>query len=168
MRARAVHPLAVPRTLPITDRSLFLRYALPCAGTLVRRGKVTQDWVDELVRAVSGGAAIPQGAEQVFAVACAACSLRALDQGKQAIGPEVIRGYFRKGHDAVIDRRYAEMRDFDPEACRVRTGVVEDVSGSRARVRLGAQVRILRTDLFPRVRAGMRVVAHWDFIVEEA
>ncbi len=155
------------REIPVTDRLLFLKYAVPCAGTLVQRGTITQEQWDRLIAAVAAGQA-PAGAERIFKVALAACSLLALDSGKPAIDAAVVRQYFRAGHDAVIDARYQEMGDFDPEACRVWAGTVERISGRSAIVRLPQGMRECRADFLPDARAGEWVVVHWDFLVEQA
>ncbi len=147
------------------SRLLFMKYALPCAGTLVKRGKLAQQDIDELINIIKTGSAVPEGAENIFKVAMAACSLLAMDKGMKLIDDEVIREYFLFGHDDVIDRRYEEMGDFDPEACRTRAGVVEDVLEGAAIVRTSAGAKEYRTD-FADVREGDLVVVHWNFIVE--
>lgn len=147
------------------DRLLFLRYALPCAGTLVRRGSVSAASIEAAERAVASGSA-PAGAEACFKVALAACSLRAKDAGKERIDAAVIREYFRSGHDAVIDARYAEMGDFDPEACRVRAGRVLSVRAGKAVVTLPGGERSCRMDFVPEARPGEWVLVHWGFLVE--
>lgn len=50
----------------------------------------------------------------------------------------------------------------------MRVGTVEAVREQVARVRIDGRVREMRTDLFPQARPGMRVVTHWDFVVEDA
>ena len=151
--------------LEMTDRLLFLRYAVPCAGTLVQRGTMEQQAWDELIAAVHAGNA-PPDAEKLFKVAYAACSLLALDGGKKAIDSPLIRYYFRAGHDAVIDARYAEMQDFDPEACRVWAGAVTRVAPGKAWVLLPHEERECRTDFVPAAKPGDWVVVHWGFMVE--
>lgn len=148
------------------SRLLFMKYALPCAGTLVKRGDVKQEYADMLMDAVKNGKRIPEGAERIFKVALAACSLLAGDSGKKSIDEDVIRRYFLFGHDEVIGRRYEEMGDFDPQACRVTAGVVESAGRGFAVVRtLGGRKRY-RAD-YCNARKGDTVVTHWDFIVEK-
>ncbi|HLD77910.1 MAG TPA: HypC/HybG/HupF family hydrogenase formation chaperone [archaeon] len=152
------------REIPVTYPLLFLRYAVPCAGTLVKRGTLAQAEWDRLIAAVAAGRA-PAGAERIFKVALAACSLLAIDSGKQAIDAAVVRQYFRAGHDAVIDARSREMGDFSPEACRVWAGRVQSVQSGRAVVETPAGLRTCKTD-FVDARVGEWVIVHWDFLVE--
>jgi len=48
----------------IKDRLLFLKYALPCACTLVKRGKILQSEVDRAVRLVAAGKVPEKGFEK--------------------------------------------------------------------------------------------------------
>ncbi len=144
------------------DRLLFMRYALPCAGTLVKRGNINQEEVDRLIEIVKNKDEIPTGAENVFKVAMTACKLIAKDSGRE-IDSEIIRDYFINRHDEIIDKRFEEKKDFDPEACRVRKGVVSKASRGFATV----GTKVYRTD-FCNIRKGDTVVTHWDFVVEKA
>lgn len=146
-------------------RQLFMKYALPCAGTLVRRGVMKQEGVDKLIEIVKRGEKIPDGAENHFKVAMAACSLIALDSGKKEIDEETLHEYYLFEHDKIIDRRYAEMMDFDAEACRIRSGIVKSVSKGFAIVENSSCAGKYRAD-YCDARTGDLVVTHWDFIVE--
>ena len=87
-----------------------MKYALPCSRTLVKRNQVTQEEVDKLIDIVKNNKEIPKNAEKIFKVAFAACSLIALDTGKNKIDEDVIREYFLKKHSDVIEKRYEEMK----------------------------------------------------------
>ena len=76
------------------SRLLFMKYALPCAGTLVKRGSVTKEYINRLIEAVKNNAVIPKNAEKIFKVAFSACSLIAIDTGKKEIGEKIIRKYY--------------------------------------------------------------------------
>ena len=149
------------------DRLLFMKYALPCAVTLVSRGSVEKDDIENLIDAVKKGRQIPEGAEKIFKVAMSACSLIALDSHKEFIDIDVIHNYFLYGHDDVIDRRFDEMRDFDPEACRVRPGIVKHIFKDSAVVLNSAGEKRYRTDFVPDLKIGDRVATHRDFVVEK-
>lgn len=146
------------------SRVLFMKYALPCARTLVKRNQVTQEEVDALIELVKKGV-VPDGTEKIFKVALAACSLLALDANKRVIDEAVIRKYFLKKHSDMIEKRYEEKGDFDPVACQTRLGSVESVSPGKALVVNSAGKKDYRTD-FVDVHEHDRVVTHWDFIVE--
>jgi hydrogenase maturation factor len=149
------------------SRLLFMKYAIPCANTLVKRGTISQEYVDMLMDAVKNGRQLPKDAEKVFKVAFSACTLIAMDNNTEAIDEDVIRDYFLFKHDDVIDRRYEEMGDFDPDACRTRSGVVESVEDGIAVVANSAGRRSYLTDFVPDLKKGDIVVTHWNFIIEK-
>jgi hypothetical protein len=148
------------------SRKLFMRYALPCAGTLVKRCSISQDKVDSWIEMIRKDVVPPKGSELTFKVAVSACTLIAMENGKKIIDEEVIRDYYLFRHDSMIDRRYEEMGDFDPVACRIRSGVVEHVADGFALVKNALGVHSYRTDYCP-VSKGDLVTTHWDFVVEK-
>lgn len=148
------------------DRMLFMKYAVPCAGTLVKRGKLQQEDVNNLVDVLKNDGKMPENCEKNFTVAMAACSLIAMDGGKSVVDSDVIREYFLLKHDDVIDKRYEEMGDFDPEACRTRMGIVLSVEKNRAMVLTSQGKDNYRND-FTDVKEGDSVIVHWNFIVEK-
>ncbi len=148
------------------SRPLFMKYALPCAGTLVSRGRVSQEKIDSLIDIVKKGEHIPKDSEKIFTVAFTACSLIALDKKKDIIDESVIRDYFLFRHDDIIDKRFEEMGDFDPEACRTRIGTVLSAEMEKANILTGIGPRDFRTD-FCDIHENDTVVTHWDFIVEK-
>jgi hypothetical protein len=148
------------------DRLLFLKYALPCAGTLVRRGNVSQQYVDSLISVVSAGETPVEDAQSMFKVANAMCSGIAERMGKEKVDCEVIRQYFLLEHSEVVLDRYRLMKDFDPIDCNTYKGRVMSVDGGFAVVNTKLGERKYRTDFVPGICAGDRVVVHWDFVVE--
>ena len=52
--------------MKIEDRNLFLKYALPCIHTLVKRGTVSKNYADNLLENVSNNKTIPKGSEDIF------------------------------------------------------------------------------------------------------
>jgi hydrogenase maturation factor len=148
------------------SRLLFMKYALPCAGTLVKRGNITQEFVDNLIETVKNSEPLPKNSEKIFKVAFSACSLIALDQKGKMIDADTIHQYYLFEHDVVIDKRYEEMGDFDPDACRIRAGVVQAVGNGFAVVANSAGKRKYRAD-YCTVKEGDTVVTHWNFVVEK-
>ncbi len=149
------------------SRELFMHYAVPCAGTLVKRGTMKKEHWDMLVSCLKSRKKIPKGAEKDFKVAFAACTIIAMDSKKKVIDNEVIREYYLFSHDAMIDKRYEEMGDFDPYMCRIRAGVVESVGEGFALVRNSSGTRKYRTDYASGLKKGDFVTIHWDFVVEK-
>ena len=152
--------------MEISDRILFMKYALPCAGTLVRRGTVTQEYVDSLISIVARGAEPYDGAERMFKVANAVCNDLAEKMGKSSIDSEVIRKYFLLEHARVVDDRYKLMGDFDPVACNTYSGKVVSLDFGKAVVKTRLGSNTYRIDFANDIREEDEVIVHWDFVVE--
>ncbi len=149
-----------------SDRLLFLKYAVPCATTLVKRNTLAQKDYDSLLAGIINGK-LPQGEpEKIFKVAFAMCSATALKNGGQ-IGAKIIRDYFWFGHDAVVDERFEAMRDFDPVHCKTYPARVTKVRGAIATVETSVGKQECRTDFTPAIKPGSCVVVHRGYVVEE-
>ncbi|MFH1294935.1 MAG: DMT family transporter [Candidatus Aenigmatarchaeota archaeon] len=152
--------------MEIGDVKLFLRYALPCADTLVSRGWVEKDVVElELEKAAVTGEAPGTEIRDIFTVAYARCSLIAKQLGKASIDAEVIRMYFWDQHDQVIEERHKEMKDFDKEACRVLPGKVANLSPLV--VEAGPKKMNSENPYNIQLKVGDYVVLHYSRIVEK-
>lgn len=149
------------------DREIFMKYAVPCGCVLVKRGSMKQEYLDSLIGSIKKGEKTPEGAEKNFKVAFAACALIAMDAGKKTIDKQVIYEYFTKNHDEVLEKRYKEMRDFDPDKCRVRAGVVAGFSGKKVIVENSSGTKKYRADYIQGLKKGDFVATHWDFAVEK-
>jgi hypothetical protein len=145
------------------SRVLFLRYALPCAATLVRRGAVKGSLIKKAIADVSLGKPIEGYPERVFKTAIDMCNRIARKKGRKSIGQDVIRTYFLFEHDKAIDRRYKLYGDFDPQGCRTYPGLVID--NRTVRTILGKKK--YRTNFTPKLRKGDMVVVHRNFTVEK-
>jgi hydrogenase maturation factor len=151
----------------IEDRLLFLKYALPCAGAFIRRGNVSQGYVDGLIKMVAEGNVPAERAETMFKVADAQCEAIATKEGKSSIDSDVIREYFLVEHSRVVDDRFELMRDFDPVACKTYVGVVRSIGSESAVVETRLGKGHYKT-LFARgVKVGDKVITHYDFVIEK-
>lgn len=153
--------------MKINDRLLFLRYALPCASTLVRRGNVTQEYIDRLTSLVSQGKVPKEDAESMFKVANAMCESVAERMGKSAIDADVIRQYFLLEHSKVVDDRYRLMGDFNPIDCKTYAGRVLKVNDGNALVETRLGKKLYSTVFAKEVKEGEEVAVHFSFIVEK-
>lgn len=148
------------------DRLLFLRYALPCASTLVRRGNVTQDHVSNLTKMVSQNKIPPEGSESMFVVANAMCDKIAKRMGKSQVDSEVIRTYFLLEHSEVVDDRFKLMKDFNPVDCKTYPGKVISTGSQTAVVETSLGRKDCKMIFAPDVKEGDDVVVHYDYIIE--
>lgn len=152
--------------MKIENRLLFLKYALPCAGTLVMRGNVPQEYVDHLVQLVSKGKVPEEDAESMFKVANAMCEFIAKRSGKETIDDDVIRQYFLMEHSRTVDDRFELMKDFDPVDCKTYACKVVEADGDSALLETPLGKRTYKTIFERDVKPGDNVVVHWGFIVE--
>lgn len=151
----------------IQNRHLFLKYALPCAGTLVSRGTVSKNYVSHLVELVSQGKLPKENAEEMFKVANAMCKAIAMRMGKKAIDSKVIRTYFLLEHSKVVDDRYKLMGDFNPVNCKTYAGKVLKANGGFATVKMPLGTKRYRTDFVKGLRKNDTVSLHFNFIIEK-
>jgi hydrogenase maturation factor len=149
------------------DRILFLRYALPCAGTLVKRGSTTQGNVDRLVSKVSRNIAPEDGSEKIFVVANAMCRAIARQMGKKSVDADVIRKYFLLEHSKVVDERFELMKDFSPAECRTYPGRIVSMGAGSAIVETPRGRKKYRTILAKGIKNGDIVSVHYDFVIEK-
>lgn len=145
------------------DRLLFMKYALPCAHTLVERGTLSQETLDDLHRRVANQDCQP-GDELHFKVAHAFCTLLAKRHGKPISSP-IIREYFLFKHDEAIDKRFAEKGDFDPEACRTTPGRVLS-AGTSLKIQTPEKKATYKNPYQLDLQPGDYVTVHWDVAVE--
>ena len=150
------------------DRLLFLKYALPCASTLVKRGNVSEEYVQHLVQLASKGKVPKEKAEEMFKVATAMCDYWAEKMHKDNVDSSVIRRYFLLEHSKVVDDRYEIMRDFNPVDCKTYLGSVVSSDTNFARVKTKLGIRRYRKTFVKDAKKGDTVIVHFDYIIERA
>lgn len=148
------------------DRLLFLKYAVPCATTLVQRKTISKKNFEELLENVKNGKTPSGEPEKIFKVAYAMCSSKALAKNKE-IDAKTIRDYFWLGHDAVVDERFGLMRDFDPGHCKTFPGIVTQTNGEKAMVKTSLGKVECSTAFEKKAKKNDFVVVHRGYIVEK-
>ncbi|MBN2330562.1 MAG: hypothetical protein JXC85_01995 [Candidatus Aenigmarchaeota archaeon] len=155
------------RTLPIKDKELFLRYAVPCGEVLVRRGELKRELLHELKQSVEHGQEIDADVGQIFKVAGRMCTILAKRMGKSEIDGEVIRRYFMLEHEKAIRWRKLVRPDIDVKQCMVYPGKVLRIDFEKALVQTPLGEAMLRNDFNPDLRRGDVVSTHYDFVSEK-
>jgi hydrogenase maturation factor len=151
----------------ITNRLLFFKYAIPCAETLVKRGILSKQELEKMLENVKKGKEPEKDSENVFKVALAHLSFIAKQNDKNVIDEDTIREYFLFNHDKVVDDRFEEMQDFNPEACRTNFGIVNKTKNDTAIVETPVGIKPYKSDFVKDLEADDLVVVHRDFIVEK-
>ncbi|MEM5807407.1 MAG: hypothetical protein QW474_03425 [Candidatus Aenigmatarchaeota archaeon] len=153
--------------MQIKNRKLFFCYALPCAQNFVKRGKINQEELDKIIKNFSMGRMPKKGFESIFLVANNMLKVVAMKMGKDKIDTKVIRQYYLVDHDKVVDKRYEEVGDFDPIACKIRVGEVLTIKNKKATIRTEFGIKEYRTDFVKKLKVGDKVIVHYDFVVEK-
>lgn len=140
---------------------------MPCAQTFVKRRKISQEDLDIIIKNFSRGKMPKKGFESIFLVANNMLKIIAMKMGKDKIDMKVIRQYYLVDHDKVVDKRYEEVGDFDPIACKIRVGEVLSIKDNKAIIKTEFGIKEYKTDFVKKLRVGDRVIVHYDFIVEK-
>ena len=150
-----------------SSKILFLKYALPCAGTLVKRGSISNKLIEESVRNLSLNRKLSGHPEKFFKTAYAMCEKIARRANKKSIDENVIRRYFLFEHDKVVDSRYKAFKDFNPMQCRVFSGKILKIKNKRALIKTIIGKKRYRTNFIQNLKKGDCVVVHRSFAVEK-
>jgi hydrogenase maturation factor len=148
-------------------RLVFLRYALPCSETLVKRGVISQSYRRRLMKAIFLNKKIPENSEKIFKVANLMCEKIAKRFGKKSIDKNIVRKYFLFNHDKIVDRRYKIFRDFDPLICRLYSGKVINMKNGKAVVQTIIGRKKYKMYPFQNLKKGDSVVVHRDIVIEK-
>jgi len=155
------------KTLPIKDRELFLKYAIPCGEVLVDRGELKQRLLNKMKDSVIDQKELNCDIENTFKVATRMCTILGANMGKSEIDEEVIRKYFLHEHEKAIQWRMQIKPDVVPERCRVYPGrvVSENNKGVLLNTPLGRVVA--KTDFMDSLKTGDWVSMHYSRIAEK-
>lgn len=154
------------KILPITDKELFLRYAIPCGEVLVKRGSLDPKLLKKAERIVTDGKTANIDPAKMFPTAAKMCTLIAHKMGKKTINQEVIRRYFLFEHEKAVRWRMKIYPDVMPEKCIVYPARVLR-SGELLLVNTPVGKRILDTRFAPEAKRGDWVSAHYSYAPEK-
>ncbi len=155
------------KTLPIQNKELFLKYAIPCGEVLVDRGELKERLLNKLKDSVIDQKELNYDIENIFKVATRMCTILGTKMGKDSIDEEVIRKYFLHEHEKAIQWRMQIKPDVVPERCRVYPGRVinENNKGILVNTPLGRIVA--KTDFTDKLKTGDWVSMHYSQIAEK-
>jgi len=152
--------------LPIRNRELFLRYAIPCGEVLVGRGELREDLLKALNDSVKNGLETDFPIEGVFRVATRMCSILAKRMGREEIDDEVIRRYFLLEHEKAIRWRKEIRPDLKVRECMVYPGRVLRIDPDRVLVRTEKGEGFFRNDFAEGLKKKDWVSVHYDYVSE--
>ena len=154
------------RVLPVKDKELFLRYAIPCGEVLVNRGELKAKLLKQLNDSVKNKEEIQTPIENVFKVAARMCTILAKRMGKDEIDSEVIRRYFLTEHEKAIKWRKQVRPDLKVEECLVYPGRILRIDPDRILVKTKQGERFFRKDFAKGLHEKDWVSVHYDYISE--
>jgi len=155
------------KVLPIKDRELFLRYAIPCGEFLVKRGELQEGLLAKLNDAVKNSQETDIHIEDTFKVASRMCTIIAKQMGKKEIDEEVIRRYFLIEHEDAIKWRKQVRPELKLEECLVYPGRVLKIGNDNILVRTLLGEKLFRNDFASGIKANDWVSVHYDYIAEK-
>lgn len=155
------------KVLPIKDKELFLRYAIPCGEVLVRRGELKEELLRKLNDSVKNKQEIETPIEDVFKVAARMCTILAKQMGKSGIDAEVIRRYFLIEHEKAIKWRKQVRPDLKISECLVYPGRVLRIDPDKILVKTPLGEKLFRNDFAEGLRKRDRVSVHYDYVSEK-
>jgi len=148
--------------LKVSDKGLFLRYAIPCGSVLVRRGTVSQELLDEMKTKVVNNEQINDKYTEVYKVALFFLTKIARGLGKKVIDKEVIHKYYFKEHDEVVTARSKVKTDVNEQLCRVKPGKILKINGI-ATVETPLGEFEVKLDFIPEAKIGDFITVHYDY-----
>ena len=151
--------------LPIADKELFLKYAIPCGRVLVERGTLDSKVLERLHRNVTYERDIRERVEECFPVASKMTSIIARRMGKDSVDAEVIRKYFLLEHKKAVDWRARLFPDIRKEECIVYPARVLE-AGNKIVVNTPVGERAVRDDFVKGLKRNDWVTVHYDFVGE--
>jgi hydrogenase maturation factor len=149
-------------SLKVSDKELFLKYAFPCGQVLVNRGNISQEFHDEIKRAIVGNKEIKEDYIKPFKVALFFLTEIAKKQGKTAIDKEIIRDYYFERHDDVVKWRAEVKPDVIVDSCRVKPGKILSIEkNTLVETPLGNLE--IKLDFIPDANVGDFITIHYEY-----
>lgn len=152
--------------MEISDKTLFLRYAIPCGHVLVKRGDLKQEDLDRVKKQVLRGEEVQEDIENLFPIAVRMCKLLAKQSGKEVIDEDVIRQYFWHEHRKAVEWRASIYPDLPKEECLTCPARVLK-AGRKPLVKTTHGRVFAKTDFVPSLKRDDWVILHYDYIVEK-
>ena len=149
---------------------LFLRYAFPCAGVTLARGKITQKEFDFLERVALNQIPVSWNIlERIFVPAWRRIREVAKKLGSDPYSETTIRAYYRDFHNGYIEAGDGSYRDA-PSAlknlCRVEKAEIEEAHKDYYIVAIGEKNRAVSSALCACQARQDFIAVHYGYAVE--
>jgi len=152
-------------------RILFLKYAFPCAGVTLARGKITQKEYSGLEKAARTSAPVEwKTLERIFAPAWRRIRESARELNADPRDLQTIREYYLKFHNQYIaakDGSYAHAPEILCRLCRVEKGKIVSMGDDFFIVKIRSITRPVSRMLCKDASIGDTVSVHYGYAVEK-
>ncbi len=152
-------------------RILFLKYAFPCAGVTLARGKITQKEYDALEKAARTSRPVKwKMLERIFAPAWRRIREVARELNADPREANTIRRYYLEFHNKYIknnDGSYADAPEALKKLCRVEKARIVGKGDDYYIIKIGAKKRPVSSMICHNASVGDTVSAHYGYAVEK-
>ena len=159
---------------------LFLKYAFPCSMVLMQRGEINQKTYDKLEKSAVGNKSIGRKLlEKTYFRAISRMKALAKEKNKDYFSEEIIREYFTKRHNELLDGMLANANDkgmdIDKKAppalkhlCKVfKSKIIKKGKGYYVVEYGNKKIRPVLSSLLPNAKIGDTVTIHYGYAVEK-
>jgi len=168
---------SIPKMKP---EILFLKYAFPCSMVLMQRKEITQKTFYALEKAAINNQQVKRKLlEKIYFRAITRMKALAKEKNKNYFSEEVVREYFTKRHNQLLDGMFQNFTDkgidIDSRApsalkqlCKVfRAKIIRKCKGYYIVKYSNKKTRPVLSDLLPKAEVGDIVTIHYGYAVEK-
>jgi hypothetical protein len=150
----------------------FFKYAFPCAEVLLEWGSITPGEYEELEK-IFFAKKVPdkKTLEKVFIAAFRRIKKLAQGMGKDYWDSEVIREYWEKNHNEIIDKgegNYSKVPESFKDLCRVHVAEITYRKEGKMVVKYKDKKRVVFDFLVPDAKIGEKVRIHFSYAICKA
>lgn len=148
---------------------LFLKYAFPCSMVLKQRGEITQETFNKLEKSAINNEPVERALlEKVYFRAIARMKALAKELNKGYFSEEIIREYFTKRHNELIDAD-KKMPPALKHLCKVfKAEIIKKGAGYYIVEYDNKKTRAVLSSLLANAKIGDAVTIHYGYAVEKA
>lgn len=150
---------------------LFLKYAFPCSFIIMQRNEITQEEFNMLENAAKHDKVIPREIlERVYKRAFEKIKIVAKEMNKDHWDIEVIKEYFVKRHNDMIDKGmfdYGKAPATLKKLCKIHKATVLEVKDDMLIVSYPEGKRVVMNHFVKDAKVGDIVTIHYGYAIEK-
>jgi len=154
-----------------TTEKYFFKYAFPCAQVKIRRGTLTVEEYNNLRKLfLENNPPDKETLEKIFPPAFKRIKKLADKMNKEVWDPEVIKEYWTKEHNRLIDNKdgmYAEASETLKDLCKIHEAEVIEKKANKLLVKYDDKKRAVFNFLIPDINIRDKVTIHYAHAIEK-